>query len=272
LDPGGGIGRSWPVGVPGGVGNPVTAIVGTEAGSFAAIPKSVNFQVFVLDEYRTHVSDISKWDVTILRLQVAVGEVEIVAFLNAFHDVANDGPYFCLVQVRFLLNISLVDIAGQICFAQFHEDAVFVEFWIDLIPPVVNSHNIFRVVHTTGGDDIEFSAVERSLEETDQLQCIYLNMSEFSYAPYRFVLKLRFVFYLLLAGAKCWGNFIDDTKSSSSKFAEKVEFVQMAHRHRIPDKLNNPRPRTSGRAAENFPLVFIPELKKAREATQNRVV
>lgn len=41
-----------------------------------------------------------------------MSEIEIVAFLNAFHDVANYGPDFGLVQGRFLLDISLVDIAS----------------------------------------------------------------------------------------------------------------------------------------------------------------
>jgi len=105
-----------------------------------------------------------------------VSEVEIVAFLNAFHDVANDGPDFRLVQVRFLLDISLVDIACQVCFAELHENTILVEFWINLIPPVVNSDHIFRVGHTTCGDDVQFPTVEGSFEETHQFQCIYLTL------------------------------------------------------------------------------------------------
>jgi len=50
LDPGGGIASKWPVGVSGGLGSPLTAIVGIEAGSFAAMPKSLNFHVCDFDE------------------------------------------------------------------------------------------------------------------------------------------------------------------------------------------------------------------------------
>ena len=51
LEPGGGIAVVYmPVGVDGGEG---TGIIATDAGSFAAIPKSVSFQVFVFAEYRT---------------------------------------------------------------------------------------------------------------------------------------------------------------------------------------------------------------------------
>lgn len=140
-----------------------------------------------------------------MRFQVAVSEVEIVAFLNAFHYVANYRPDFRLVQVRFLLDISLVDIASQVCFAELHENTILVEFWINLIPPVVNSDYIFRVGHTTCRDDIQFPTVESSFEETHQFQCIYLNVSGSFFKVYCFVLKLRFVFYLLLARAKMLG-------------------------------------------------------------------
>ena len=70
-------------------------------------------------------------------------EIEFVALLNAFHDITHYGPYFGLGKVRFLVHVSLVEITCQICFAEFHEDTVFVEFWVDFIPPVVHSHDIF---------------------------------------------------------------------------------------------------------------------------------
>jgi hypothetical protein len=55
LDPGGGNAIYWPGGVCGGEGSCEAIITGIEAGSFAAIPKSVSFQVFVFAEYKTKV-------------------------------------------------------------------------------------------------------------------------------------------------------------------------------------------------------------------------
>jgi hypothetical protein len=70
-------------------------------------------------------------------------EIEFVALLNAFHDITYYCPYFGLVKMRFLLHVSLVEITCQIRFAEFHENAVLVELWVDFVPPVVHSNDIF---------------------------------------------------------------------------------------------------------------------------------
>jgi len=106
-----------------------------------------------------------------------MSKVEIVAFLNAFHNITNYLPYLRLGKRRFLFHISLVEVACQICFAEFHKDAVFVEFGVDFVPPVVNSNYILGVGHATCRDDIEFTPIHCALKETDEFQSVYLDIN-----------------------------------------------------------------------------------------------
>src|SRR5208282_876697 len=118
LDPGGGIAVYGPGGVAGGEGSCITGITGTtgiEAGSFKAIPKSVNFHVFVLAEYKTDMLTLSgKGDSTILRFDITMSKVEIVTSLNTFHDIADNFPNFRFCKVGFLFVVSFSYISCQI--------------------------------------------------------------------------------------------------------------------------------------------------------------
>lgn len=128
-----------------------------------------------------------------------MSKVEIMAFLNAFHNITYYLPYLRLGKRRFLLHVPLVKIACQICFAEFHKDTVFVEFGVDFVPPVVDSNDILGVGHAACGDDIEFTPIHSPLQKTDKFQGIYLEVSLIVQSTHCFILKLRLVFHLLSA-------------------------------------------------------------------------
>jgi hypothetical protein len=136
FDPGGGTCRNGPV--DGGEGIWLIGIVTIDAGNFAAIPKSVIFHVFVRDEKRTILVRPQK-EITVLRFQVSMGKVEIMASLDAFHDIANDIPHLSLTKGRLVLLISFFKICCQVVVAEFHEDAVSIVSGVELIPPVEHS-------------------------------------------------------------------------------------------------------------------------------------
>ena len=85
-----------------------------DAGNFAAIPKSLNFHVFVFAEYRTRESAYSKGEITILGLQITMSIVEIVTSFQSFHYVAYDFPYFGFRHKRFVLHVSFMYIVHEI--------------------------------------------------------------------------------------------------------------------------------------------------------------
>jgi hypothetical protein len=68
-----------------------------------------------------------------------MGKVEIVASLDAFHDIADDIPHLSLAKGHLLLLISSFKIRCQVIVAELHEDAVSIVSGIELIPPVEHS-------------------------------------------------------------------------------------------------------------------------------------
>lgn len=117
LEPGGGMAVVYmPVGVEGGEG---IGIIATDAGSLAAMPKSVSFQVLVFEEYKTIIS-LFPGGSTVVRFEVAVGKVEIVTFLNTLHDITDDLPDFSLRKMGLVFDISFVYEIRQVIVAQFH--------------------------------------------------------------------------------------------------------------------------------------------------------
>jgi hypothetical protein len=76
-----------------------------------------------------------------------VRKVEIVALLDAFHNVAGDIPNFTLRQGRLCLFVPMLEITPQIVVAEFHEYAISIISRIELIPPVIHPDDERRVGH-----------------------------------------------------------------------------------------------------------------------------
>ena len=74
-----------------------------------------------------------------MRFDIAMRKVEIMTLLNPLHDITDNLPDFALREVRFLLDISFIYEIRQVVITQFHQNAVFVELDVHLIPPVVHS-------------------------------------------------------------------------------------------------------------------------------------
>jgi len=141
LDPGGGIAVVYmPVGVDGGEG---IGIIATDAGSLAAMPKSVIFQVFVFAEYSTIISFILEGKVTVVRFEIPMSKIQIMTLLNPLHDITNDFPDFSLSKMRLFFDISFLYEIRQVLLTKFHQNAILVVLDIHLIPPVVHSDHIW---------------------------------------------------------------------------------------------------------------------------------
>jgi hypothetical protein len=59
-----------------------------------------------------------------------------MTLLNPLHDITDDLPYFSLRKMRFVLHVTLPDKALEVGITQLHKNAVFVELYVHLAPPV----------------------------------------------------------------------------------------------------------------------------------------
>ena len=172
LDPGGGIAVVYmPVGVDGGEGR---GIMATDAGSLAAMPKSVIFQVFVFAEYSTIISFISRGESTVLRFEIPMSEIQIMTLLNPLHDITDDFPGFSFRKMRLLFDISFLYEICQVFLTKFHQNAIFVVLDIHLVPPVEHSDHVWRIRHANSRNNFQLSPIHCPSSIRHNLQRINL--------------------------------------------------------------------------------------------------
>jgi hypothetical protein len=105
-----------------------------------------------------------------------VAVIFLVAFCNAFQDMASNLPYLPFGEVRLLFDISFANVIGEVHIAVLHEDAILVELGIDLefVPVIKDFDDVRTIRHADGRDRIDFTPHQSAFCKVDDLQGVNL--------------------------------------------------------------------------------------------------